>query len=132
MSKNTGKFILGAALGAGLALLLAPKSGKETREDLKIKFEEIKVKINETDIEDLKESVHNKINEIEADLKKLDTEKVLKVAKEKAKAIESKVEELIVMAGKAAKPKVEELAKDVKVKTIKSLKTTIKKLEDTK
>ncbi|HSQ78219.1 MAG TPA: YtxH domain-containing protein [Nitrospirota bacterium] len=28
-------FLVGTALGAGLALLLAPKSGRETREDLK-------------------------------------------------------------------------------------------------
>ncbi len=28
-------FLVGSALGAGLALLLAPKSGRETREDLK-------------------------------------------------------------------------------------------------
>ena len=28
-------FLVGGALGAGLALLLAPKSGRETREDLK-------------------------------------------------------------------------------------------------
>ena len=32
---QTGSFILGALLGAGIALLLAPKSGKETQEDLK-------------------------------------------------------------------------------------------------
>jgi gas vesicle protein len=39
MSKSTGKFflagILGAAAGAIGGILLAPKSGKETREDLK-------------------------------------------------------------------------------------------------
>ena len=32
-----GKFVCGAAIGAGLGLLFAPKSGKETREDLKKK-----------------------------------------------------------------------------------------------
>ncbi len=30
-----GSFVLGALLGAGLALLFAPKSGEETQEDLK-------------------------------------------------------------------------------------------------
>ncbi len=32
-----GKFILGAGLGLGLGLLLAPKSGKETRKDCSFK-----------------------------------------------------------------------------------------------
>ena len=38
--KGTGKLILGAGLGAGLALLFAPKKGSELREDLKW-FEEM-------------------------------------------------------------------------------------------
>ena len=38
MSKHgTGKFLLGAGIGAGIALLLAPKKGEELREDLKKK-----------------------------------------------------------------------------------------------
>ena len=32
-----GKFVLGAAVGAGLGILFAPKKGSETREDLKKK-----------------------------------------------------------------------------------------------
>ena len=37
MKKNNGigKFLAGAAVGAGLGILFAPKSGKETREDIK-------------------------------------------------------------------------------------------------
>ena len=40
MSNNTGSkmffsFLSGAAIGAGLALLLAPQSGKETRKQIK-------------------------------------------------------------------------------------------------
>jgi gas vesicle protein len=34
MSKSAGKFFLGGLLGAAAALLLAPKSGKQTREDI--------------------------------------------------------------------------------------------------
>lgn len=34
-SGGTGSFIVGALLGAGLALLFAPRTGKETQEELK-------------------------------------------------------------------------------------------------
>ena len=41
MSKKGGfgKFLGGIALGAGLGILFAPKSGEETRKDLKLKIE---------------------------------------------------------------------------------------------
>ena len=55
--KGTGKFVLGAALGAGLGLLFAPKKGKELRKDLKEKICNIKEKIQKTDSKDLKESL---------------------------------------------------------------------------
>ncbi len=35
MSKSTGKFFLAGLIGVAAGLLLAPKSGKETREDIK-------------------------------------------------------------------------------------------------
>jgi len=39
---SVGPFILGALLGAGLALLFAPKSGAETQEDLKERARKLK------------------------------------------------------------------------------------------
>ena len=47
--KGTGKLILGAGLGAGLALLFAPKKGSELREDLKCKINELVNKAKEVD-----------------------------------------------------------------------------------
>lgn len=38
---NTGAFILGAVVGAGIALLFAPRSGKETQEQLKARAREL-------------------------------------------------------------------------------------------
>ena len=48
--KGTGKLILGAGLGAGLALLFAPKKGSELREDLKCKINELVNKAKEVDL----------------------------------------------------------------------------------
>lgn len=41
-SGGAGSFILGALVGAGIALLFAPKSGKETQEDLKVRAMELR------------------------------------------------------------------------------------------
>ena len=42
-NKNHGieKFAAGVVVGATLGVLFAPKSGKETREDLKVAFNEL-------------------------------------------------------------------------------------------
>ena len=39
--KGLGKFVVGAAIGAGIALLFAPRSGKETRKILKDKMDDL-------------------------------------------------------------------------------------------
>jgi len=41
-SGQLGSFVLGALVGAGLALLFAPKSGAETQEDLKVRARDLK------------------------------------------------------------------------------------------
>jgi len=45
---NTGKFVLGAAVGAALGLLFAPKSGKETRRAIKEKASDLLSKTEQT------------------------------------------------------------------------------------
>ena len=70
--KGTGKLILGAGLGAGLALLFAPKKGSELREDLKCKINELVNKAKEVDTEEVKENLENKIDEIKKELEDLD------------------------------------------------------------
>lgn len=132
MKKNngTGKFVLGAALGAGIALLFAPKSGKELRADLKLKMDELSEYVKNIELGDVKKNISKKIREIENDIKNFDKEKAIDVAKKSAKAIEAKVASLVEDAEAAAKPKLIELTKEVKKKTIKSLDNTIAKLEN--
>lgn len=129
MSKKRGRFLLGAGIGLGLGLLFAPKKGEETRRDLTKKLNELLQKLEEVDYEELKETFMIKIDEIKESLKDLDQEKVLAVAKEKARLIEKNVIKLKEDATKAAKPKLEELAEGVRKETIKTLKFTIDKLE---
>lgn len=50
MSKQTSNifsFLLGVGAGVVLGILVAPKSGEETREDIKEKFENIKDKVED-------------------------------------------------------------------------------------
>ena len=39
--KNVGFFVLGTVIGIGVGILIAPKSGKETRQEVKEKLEKL-------------------------------------------------------------------------------------------
>jgi gas vesicle protein len=58
----TGAFITGAAIGMATAILIAPKSGKETREEIKRNLGDAKDKINET-ISNGSETAKSKLSE---------------------------------------------------------------------
>lgn len=128
-SSGIGKFAVGALLGAGVALMFAPKTGKELRKDLKVKMDELLENLKELEMEDVKETISKKVKEIEKDIKEFDKEKALDSAKKQAKKIEKKVSELVEEAEKAAKPALIDLSNDIKKKTIKTLKVTIDHLE---
>jgi len=55
--------ITGAAIGGVIALLYAPKSGKETREQIKQKFEDL-----EKELENLKGKASQKTGQVKKDL----------------------------------------------------------------
>ena len=126
---GTGKFILGAAIGAGLGVLFAPKAGSETRKDLKKKIDELGKKVKEIDMEDVKEDFQNKIEEIKQELAELDKEKVLEIAKKKGNDIKAGCEQLVQMAVDKGTPVLEKAANEVREKTIEAVKEILDKLE---
>ena len=128
--KGLGKFLAGIAIGAGLGVLFAPKKGSETRRDLMNKFEELKLKAKDIDIDEVKDNIEMKIEEIKAELADLDREKVLKIAKKKAKQIQDLAEELVDYAVEKGTPVLEKAAAAVRSKAIDVTKEILNKLEE--
>ena len=130
MSKSgIEKFAAGVAVGAVAGILLAPKSGKETREDLKNAFNDLLDKAKNIKAEDVKAAIEKKVAEIKEGLADLDKEKVLEIAKEKAAALKEKCNELVAYAKEKGTPVLEKTAKDVKHKTADVVRGVLEKLE---
>ena len=132
MSKKSGmgKFILGAGLGAGLALLFAPQEGSKTRRELKIKFNELVEKAKLIDTDDVKADILQRVEELRMQVKDLDKEKALKIAKQKAKKIEKKADELYKLAVEKGTPVIEKSVNELKQATAEALKKIVAKLEE--
>ncbi len=132
MSKKSGlgKFLLGAGIGLGIGLLFAPKSGKETRADLKKKMDDLIEKVKNIDVEEVKLTIEAKVEEIKEDLKNLDKETVAAKIKEQAKKIKKKADELVSYAVKKGTPVIEAAAKEVRESTIKALEAITAKLKE--
>ena len=114
MGKGTGKFVagvaIGAAVGAAAGILFAPQSGKETREELKVKLEELKEKAKDIKFADVKEKIEEKIEELKKEIADLDKEKVMSYAKDKAKQVKEKANELVKLAKDKGTPVLEDAA----------------------
>ena len=131
MSRRSGlgKLIAGIGIGAGLGLLLAPKSGEETRKDLKKKFDELLDEVKKVDVNDVKNEFLAKIDEMKEELADLDKEKALKIAKEKGEDLKRKASELVDLAKEKGTPVLENAAEEVRKKAIDVTKEILKKLE---
>ena len=127
--KGWGKFVIGAGIGAGLGLLFAPKTGKETRKELKLKIDDLIAKAKDLDMDEVTESIEAKIKEIKADIKDLDKEKVLKYAKEKSDVVKEKASELVDLAKEKGTPVLRDAADEVREKALAVAKDVVARLE---
>jgi len=127
--KGCGKFLFGAAIGAGLGLLFAPKKGSDMREDLKKQLDKLLNQIKDIDTEEVKKEFDKRVNEIKNELADLDKEKALDLAKEKALVLKDKVEDLVDLAVEKGTPVLRDAAEELRVKAIAVTKDVLKKLE---
>ena len=127
--KGLGKFALGTALGVGLGVLFAPESGEKTRKELMKKINELFDKLKEVDANEVKDEIERKLIELKEEITDLDKEKVLALAKEKAKVIGKKAEELVDLAKEKGTPVLENAADSVRGEAIKVTKAVLDKLE---
>ncbi len=132
MSKKSGlgKLALGAAIGAGLGVLFAPKEGSKTRKELKAKLDNLTKEVKNLEVEDIKKAFDKKVKDIKADLADLDKEEVLDVAKSKIKELKTKTQELVDMAIEKGTPVLRDSAEELKTKVVDSTKAIVKKLEE--
>lgn len=130
--KGFGKFFTGILIGAGLGILFAPKKGSETRQDLKNKLDELANKVKGIDLDDVRESIEIKIEEIKEELADLDKEKALKIAKAKGRALIDKSEELAKIAVEKGTPVLKKATEEIKEKTIIVVEEVLAKLKEKK
>ena len=131
MSKKwLGKLVLGAGLGASIALLFAPKKGSELRGDIKKKFDEFMKNVDDMTVSEIKDEFTTKVDEIKKGLDELDKETVLKAAKKKGNELKDKANELVELAKEKGTPVLEGIADDLKEKTISVAQGVIDKLEE--
>ena len=133
MKKNkkigVSKFLLGAGVGAFAAMLLTKNNGKENREQLKRKINDLLTKVKNIDQEELKNTIEAKVNDIVKELEDMDKEKALKIARKKAEEIKQKAEDLVEYTIEKGTPVLEKSANMVREKAIIVTKEILKKLE---
>ncbi len=128
---KTAATVLGsAAVGAGIGVLFAPKSGKETREDLKKCLDSLVKKAQDLTSKDVKATVLKKVDKIELALRDLEKEHNLKVAKKKALKLERDALKLVEYVKKQGEISLEDTTNAVHQKAIEVTRSLIEKIEN--
>ena len=127
--KGFGKFLAGVGIGAGLGILFAPKKGSETRRELKAKLDEMLAKLKDVDYDEVRENIEVKIYQIKNELRDLDKEKAIDIAKKKVAELQKMSSELVNYAVEKGTPVLQKSADAIREKVIKVSKEVIEKLE---
>lgn len=125
-----GKFVVGAAIGAGLGILFAPKKGSETRAELKVRINDLVEQAKKIDVEEVKKEFLEKVEDLKYELSDLDKEKALDLAKEKAALLKEKAQELVDLSIEKGTPILRDAAENVRLKAVDVTKEVLKKLEN--
>lgn len=128
--KGLGKLLAGAAVGVGIGMMLAPKSGEETRKDIKKGAKNLANKVKDVDLNEVKDDLVDGYEKLKKELSTMDKEKAKKIAKKKINELSDKTQDLMEMAKKKSAPVVEKAAKDLKKKLAELLADFQDKLED--
>ena len=124
-----GHFLTGALIGVGLGILLAPRAGSETREDLRKSFKNLTDSIKNIDIEATKALFLDKLSEIQTNLSTIDAKEAVNTIQEKTKMITKKCDELIKASQEEEIPAVEKAALEMKQKTTALAEEIIENIE---
>lgn len=125
-----GALVAGIGIGAAAGLLLAPKSGEETRKDIQKKAKQIGKKVKDIDLNQVKEDLVKEFDKFKNEMKDMDKEKAMKLAKEQGTKLLDKCENLITMAKEKSAPMIEKTGKDIKKKLSEMLADASEKLSE--
>lgn len=129
MGRGLRRLLLGLGIGTGVGMLITKKTGKENREQLKARIDDLIEKAKSINSKELVKNIEKSIEDIKTGLSELDKEKVIEVAKTKSEELNNKLENLVKYTIEKGTPVLEKSASVVKEKTILVMKQILNKLE---
>ena len=127
--KGMKKFLVGAGIGAAITALFTTEKGKIYQAKIANLCEDMLEKVKNIDTKEVKDNFTAKVNEIKDELKDLDKEKALDLAKEKAAKLVEKSKDLAIYAKEKGTPVNKKAGVKLKEETIKATKKILAKLE---